>query len=64
MKSSMINHNPHITKAYFVSSFINGLSNELRPVVKMLQPKTINQVAKSVKLQELIVEALVKKQRL
>ena len=26
LKSLMLNHNPHLTKAYFVSSFISGLS--------------------------------------
>ena len=36
LKSLIINHNPHLTEAYFISSFISGLSDELRPMVKML----------------------------
>ena len=45
LKLLMINFNPHLTEAHFVSSFISGLSEELRPMVKMLQPKMNKQAA-------------------
>jgi len=63
LKAVMLIHNPYLTKAYFVSSFINGLSEELRPMVKVLQPRTLKHAADSVRLHELTVEALMKKKR-
>ena len=36
LKALMLIHNPYLTEAYFVSSFISGLSEELRPMVKVL----------------------------
>ena len=36
LKSLMIVSHPTLTEAYFVSSFISGLNEELRPIVKML----------------------------
>ena len=32
------NVQPTLTYHYFVSSFISGLKDELRPIVKMMQP--------------------------
>ena len=61
MKSLMLNLNSYLTEAYFISSFINGLSEELGPTVKMLQPRIIKQAAESARLQELTVEALMRK---
>jgi len=52
-----------MTEEYFVSSFVRGLSDELRSAVKMLKLKTIQEVAKGASLQKLIVETLMKKQR-
>ena len=52
--------NPHLTEGYF----INGLSKELRPIVKMLQPRSIKHAAKSSRLQEMTVKALMKKHQL
>ena len=59
----MLNLNPHLSEACFVSSFVIELSEELRPIVKMLQPRIVEQAAKSVRLQELMVESIMKKQR-
>ena len=36
-RSLMLNHNPHLSEAYFVSSFVSYLSEELQSMVKMLQ---------------------------
>lgn len=57
----MLNLNPHLIEAYFVPSLISGLSEELRPTRKMLQPRTIKQAIESARLQELSVKALMKK---
>ena len=32
---------PSLTEPYFVSSFISGLKDELRPIVKVMMPTTI-----------------------
>ena len=59
----MICHNPYLLEAYFVSSFMSGLSEELQPMVKMMKPRTVEQASESGRLQEMSVEALMKKQR-
>jgi len=50
-----------LTKPYFVSNFISGLKDELRPMVKMMMPIMMKQVAEKAKLQELTLEAIFKK---
>ena len=50
IKSLMVITNPTLSEAYFVSSFISGLSDEVRPTVKMLQPATVKQAPKNTKL--------------
>ena len=39
----MSNAQPTLTNQYFVSSFIRGLKDELRSVVKMMMPTTVRQ---------------------
>ena len=63
LRSLMSSHDLHLTEAYFVSSFLNGLSEDLRPMVKMIRPRTVEQATESAKLQEMVVEALLKKQK-
>ena len=53
----MLLANPTLTEGYFVSSFISGLNEEVRPTIKIFQPKTVQQAVECVKLQELTVEA-------
>jgi len=53
-----------LDKHYFVSSFISGLSDELRPMVKMLQPPFVRQVTEKACLHELLLEAFVKKHKI
>lgn len=36
LRSLMMVHNPHLTEGYFVSSFISGLGDEVRSMVKMM----------------------------
>ena len=59
----MLNRNPYMTEEYFVSNFISGLNDDLRSMVKMMRPRSVQEVAEDALLQELTVEALMKKQR-
>ena len=58
LRSLMLNSQPILTDHYFVSSFISGLKDELRPIVKMMQFATDKQAAEKAKLQELTLEAI------
>ena len=62
-KSLMINLNPGLSEAYFVSSYISSLNEELRPTVKMLQPRSVQQVVESVRLQEMIADTIMRKHK-
>ncbi|XP_052171379.1 uncharacterized protein LOC127787396 [Diospyros lotus] len=56
LRSLMLNSQPALTTGhYFVSSFISGLKDEPRPIVKMMQ------AAEKAKLQELTLEAIFNK---
>ena len=48
-------------KSYFISSFISGLRDDLRSVVKMLGPESVRQAAEKARLQEVTWEAVFKK---
>ncbi|XP_052201138.1 uncharacterized protein LOC127807380 [Diospyros lotus] len=54
---------PSLSETYFVSSFISGLKDDMRSVVKMLAPATVKQAAEKARLQELTWEAVFKKGR-
>lgn len=53
---------PMLDEAYFVSSFVSGLDDQLRLMVKMLQPTTVKQAAENAQLQEMALEAFARKQ--
>lgn len=53
-----------LDEQYFLSSFLSGLNDELRPMVKMLQPTTIRQAAEKARLHELSLEAFTRKHTL
>jgi len=53
-----------LTEQYFVSTFISGLKDELRPTVKLMQPATIKQAAEKARLQELAMEAIFRKHKI
>ena len=57
----MMNAHPTLTEDYFISSFINGLNDELRVVVKMMQHVTIKQAIEKARLQEMALEAIFKR---
>jgi len=56
-------HNRPLTEQYFVSSFISGLKDELRSMVKMMMPATVRQAAEKARLQELTLEAISRKNK-
>ena len=37
----MLIRDPHLSESYFVSSFISGIKEEIKPMVKMLKPTTL-----------------------
>ena len=41
LRSLMMMHNPPLSEKYYISSFISGLGDEIRPMVKMIQPHTV-----------------------
>lgn len=47
---------PGLEESYFLSVFIGGLRDDIRPMVKMFKPKTLLQAWESAKLQEELVE--------
>ena len=63
LRSLMWRSQPTLMEHYFVSSFISGLKDELRPIVKMMQPATVRQAAEKARLQELALEAIFKKHK-
>jgi len=58
----MLHRNPYLTEDYFVSSFISGLSDDLGSMVKMMRSRSMQEAIENALLQELTVEALMKKQ--
>lgn len=61
LKSLMLHKNPYLTDEYFVLSFISGMSNDLRSMVKMTRLRLVQEAVEDALLQEFIVEALMKK---
>ena len=60
----MMNAYPALTENYFVPSFISRLNDELRPIVKMMQPVTVKQVVEKARLQEMALEAIFKRHQI
>ena len=45
-----------------MSSFVRGLNDELQSAMKVLKPKTVQEVVEGASLQELTFEALMRRQ--
>ncbi|CAL1392473.1 unnamed protein product [Linum trigynum] len=56
LRSLMSQFNPALDEIFFISSFINGLKQELRLVMSMLQPQTLDQAYRQAKLEEDAIE--------
>ena len=61
LRSMVCPMQPGLTEQYLVSSFISGLREELRPMVKMMTPTFVRQAAEKARLQEVTLEAIFKK---
>ena len=48
----MLIKNPNLSEEYYISSFTNGLKEEIKPMVKMLKPNTLSRVVEVAYLQE------------
>lgn len=46
LRSIMVTLNSHLSEAYFVSSFLSGLNEELQPIVKMLRLEIVEEAAR------------------
>lgn len=57
MNYQMEQLNPLFLEAYFVSSFIGGLRNEIAAVVRIFKPATVLEAAEQARLQELELQA-------
>jgi len=57
----MFNFRPTLNESYFVLRFINGLNNELRPIVKMMHHAMVKQAVEKARPQELALETIFRK---
>lgn len=53
--------NPRLSEDYFISSFMSGLKEELKPTVRMMKPQTLMEEFEVAVLQEQAVELSAKK---
>jgi len=63
LRALVLKFHPTLTESYFVSSFISGLDNALRPIVKMMCPVKVEQAVERARLHETTLEAISRKHR-
>ncbi|XP_027183811.1 uncharacterized protein LOC113782099 [Coffea eugenioides] len=56
LKTLMLMKNPRLDELYFVSSFISGLKEDIKPMVKMFKPQTLMKAFEVAELQESSIE--------
>nr|XP_027071740.1 uncharacterized protein LOC113696535 [Coffea arabica] len=56
LKTLMLTKNPKLDESYFVFSFISGLKEEIKPMVKMFRPQTLTKAFEVAELQEYALE--------
>lgn len=61
LRSMLCTVQPGLIEQYLESSFISGLKEELRPMVKMMTPSLVRQATEKARLQEMTLEAIFKK---
>lgn len=64
LKAIMQKFNPGLSESYFISSFISGLSEELRAMLMVHRPITLNQAFTQAKYQEQSFEAVLRRHKL
>nr|XP_027083907.1 uncharacterized protein LOC113706223 [Coffea arabica] len=60
LKTLMLIRNPRLDEGYFISSFISGLKDEIKPMVKMFKPLTLSKAFEVAELQECSIETMSK----
>nr|XP_027090423.1 uncharacterized protein LOC113711457 [Coffea arabica] len=63
LRSEVMIRVPHLSESYFVSSFLSGLPEELRSLVRTHKPETLTQGFELARLQENALESILKRQR-
>lgn len=56
LKTLMLLRNPKLDEPYFVSSFISGLKEKIKPMVKMFNPRNLSKAFEVAELQECSLE--------
>ncbi|GAB2292378.1 hypothetical protein Dimus_038200 [Dionaea muscipula] len=54
---------PHQSEEYFISSFVGGLKEEIKAVVKMFKPRTLFEAFHQAKLQEMAIDSLARRSK-
>ena len=54
----MLIGNPKLDEGYFISSFISGFKEDIKPMVKMFKPHTLSKAFEVAELQECSLENL------
>ena len=52
LKTKMLIKNSQLNESYFISNFISGLKEQVKPMVKISKPDTLSKVFEIAKLQE------------
>lgn len=52
LRTLMLVKNPRLPEDYFISTFVSGLKDELKPTVRMMKPRTLMEVFEVAMLQE------------
>ncbi|XP_026398913.1 uncharacterized protein LOC113294751 [Papaver somniferum] len=63
LKALMLAKNPYLTEAYFTSSFISGLKDELQLHVQMFSPKSLSNAVYLARMQEALLENAARKKK-
>lgn len=61
LRSQMLIKNPHLSEAYFVSSFISALKEEIKPMLHRLGPLNLQRAFEIAETQEQSLEVTMKK---
>lgn len=64
LKTLLLYKDTRLSEQYFVSSFISGLREELKPVVRMMKPNSLVEAFEIVHCQEQCMELMHKRQKI
>lgn len=61
LKTRMLVRDPRLPESYFISSFISGLKEDIKPIVKMMKPGTLLETFEIAQLQEQALDSTFKR---